>query len=203
MTFKTKNYKIIKNAISPELSEFLSNYLLCKKEVYLTMAKDRFIPEGSKEIGTMDDGQVPGAYSIYGDSAFDVLLQKLLKTMSKETEINLIPTYSYSRSYSTGQELKKHKDRYACDISTTLNLGGDLWPIYFLINKKKVQVNLKPGDMVVYRGEKIIHWREIFKGKYCNQVFLHYNNKDKKSRLYDTRPHLGLPTAFVKEKDNV
>jgi len=53
--------------------------------------------------------------------------------------------------------------------------------------------------MAAYRGEKITHWRDAFEGGYCNQVFLHYNFK--KGRLYDTRPHLGLPTNFVKTKD--
>tara|TARA_R110000796_G_scaffold104978_3_gene214975 strand:+ start:1421 stop:2035 length:615 start_codon:yes stop_codon:yes gene_type:complete len=199
MSFKKKNYKIIKQAVSPELSEFLSNYLLCKKEVYITMSKSRFIPSGSKEIGTMNDGQVEGAFSIYGDPAFDVLLQKLLFVTSKELNLELIPTYSYTRSYSSGQKLEKHTDRKSCDISTTLNLGGDPWPIYFLINKKKIRVDLKPGDMVAYRGEKITHWRDVFEGRFCNQVFFHYNFK--KGRLYDTRPHLGLPTNFVKIKD--
>ena len=27
-------------------------------------------------------------------------------------------------------ELKRHKDRPSCEISTTLNLGGDPWPIF-------------------------------------------------------------------------
>ena len=26
--------------------------------------------------------------------------------------------------------LKRHKDRPSCEISTTLNLGGDPWPIF-------------------------------------------------------------------------
>ena len=26
--------------------------------------------------------------------------------------------------------LKRHKDRFSCEISTTMNLGGDPWPIY-------------------------------------------------------------------------
>ena len=56
--------------------------------------------------------------------------------------------------------------------------------------------------MVAYKGEKITHWRDMFEGRYCNQVFLHYNEKHKEGRLYDTRPHLGLPTAFVSKKDN-
>jgi hypothetical protein len=29
-----------------------------------------------------------------------------------------------------GMNLKRHKDRFSCEISTTMNLGGDDWPIY-------------------------------------------------------------------------
>ena len=96
-----------------------------------------------------------------------------------------------------------------------MNLGGDDWPIY-LENKKNVgipdgkkitvssnnkgtKVNLKPGDMLVYKGMILEHWREVFLGDNCAQVFLHYNNKDSKDadkNIYDGRPHLGLPAYF-------
>ena len=83
--------------------------------------------------------------------------------------------------------LKRHKDRFSCEISTTMNLGGDDWPIYLepswkkgvttSSNAKGVKVDLKPGDMLVYSGCELEHWREKFKGKECVQVFLHYNNR--------------------------
>jgi|TARA_R100001132_G_C3270073_1_gene92261 hypothetical protein len=204
------NYKLIRGAVSAELCEFLSNYLSLKKEVYKTMAKEDYMSL-AVDTGTFDDKQVPGAYSIYGDPVFDVLLSKVLPIMCKETSMELIPAYSYVRSYSKGQELKKHTDRTSCTVSTTLNIGGDPWPIYFLLNEgwylnkknnfkgikeKKVRVDLKPGDMVIYQGKRIPHWRDAFKGRYCNQVFLHYNDKEKRDRLYDDRPHLGLSANF-------
>ena len=191
---KLIDYRIIRGIVSQELCEFLSDYLSLKKEVYKTMSEAGYIFPDSRDLGTLNDLDVPGAFSIYGDSAFDVLLQKITPLKSKATSTELIPTYSYARSYSTGQELKKHKDRKACEVSITLNIGGDVWPIYFLVNKKKVRVDPKPGDMVIYRGDKLLHWREVFKGRYCNQVFLHYNKKEG-GRLYDGRIHLGIPTT--------
>ena len=64
---------------------------------------------------------------------------------------------------------------------------------------KGVKVNLKTGDMLIYKGTQLEHWREPFNGNECAQVFLHYN--DIKStptdqNLYDGRPHLGLPAWF-------
>ena len=32
---------------------------------------------------------------------------------------------------------------------------------------KGVRVDLKPGDMLVYSGCELEHWREKFKGKEC------------------------------------
>ena len=63
---------------------------------------------------------------------FDTLLMKVLPVMQRETGLDVVPTYSYARIYKKGDILKKHKDRPSCEISTTLNLGGDpyLWSIF-------------------------------------------------------------------------
>ena len=133
----------------------------------------------------------------------ETLLGMLNKKMDKETGLKLIPTYSYARIYKNGDVLARHKDRYSCEVSTTLNLGGDPWPIYLDPTGKEgqagVKVDLKPGDMLIYSGCDLEHWRETFQGKDCAQVFLHYNNtkaKDAKKNKFDTRPMLGLPQYF-------
>ena len=116
--------------------------------------------------------------------------------MEKHTGIKLSPTYSYARIYKEGDVLARHKDRYSCEISTTMNLGGDEWPIYLEPN---IKVTLKPGDMLMYRGCDLEHWREPFEGENCGQVFLHYNDasgKDSEKNKYDGRPMIGLPSYF-------
>ena len=123
--------------------------------------------------------------------------------MEKATGLKLYPAYTYARIYKKGDILKRHKDRFSCEISTTMNLAGDDWPIYLEpsgeTGKKGVKVDLNPGDMLVYRGQELEHWREKFKGKECVQVFLHYNNRKTsgaKDNMFDKRPHLGLPSWF-------
>jgi hypothetical protein len=123
--------------------------------------------------------------------------------MEKTTGLKLNANYSYARIYKNGDILKRHKDRFSCEISTTLNLGGNSWPIYLepsgKENLKGIKVNLKQGDMLVYKGNELEHWREKFEGENCVQVFLHYNNlktKGSKENIYDRRPHLGLPGDF-------
>jgi len=148
----------------------------------------------------------------------DTLLTEVKPVMEKETGLKLIETYAYARIYKKGDILHRHKDRFSCEISTTMNLGGDDWPIYIatkesdgsvakdgsyktIKKRKALKVELNPGDMLVYRGNILEHWREAFKGKDCGQVFLHYNNKATKGsedNKFDRRPHLGLPSWFKK-----
>ena len=203
MSFKKKKYTIIKEAISKELALFLYNYILIKRQVAETMFKHQYISPIELSWGHWTDNQVPNTYSHYADVAMETLLLRLNPLMEKATGLKLYPNYSYCRVYKKGDILKRHIDRFSCEISTTMNLGGNEWPIFLLINKKEVKVNLKPGDMLIYRGEELEHWREPFKGKDCAQVFFHYNNKktkDAKLNMFDKKPHIGLPFWFMGRK---
>ena len=133
----------------------------------------------------------------------ETLLESLRVKMEKETGYKLNETYSYARIYKNGDVLHRHKDRYSCEVSTTLHLGGDPWPIYLDPTGKKgqagIKVELEQGDMLIYSGCDLEHWREEFKGKDCCQVFLHYNDAKKKTakaNKFDGRPFLGLPDWY-------
>ena len=202
-TFKKHGFEIIKKAVDPKIANFVYNYFLMKRQVAQTLFEHRYISPFTKDYGSWEDSQVPGTYSHYADIAMETLLLLCQPIMEKHTKLKLSPTYSYARIYKQGDELKRHKDRFSCEISTTMNLAGDDWPIYLEpsgeTGKKGVKVDLKPGDMLVYRGVELEHWREKFKGKECVQVFLHYNNRKTpgaKDNMFDKRPHLGLPSWF-------
>ena len=203
--FKKNKYIVIKEAISKDLAKFCYDYFIMKRQVARTMFDTKYISQFNEYFGIWNDSQVPETYSHYSDIVMETLLVKLLPTMEKETELKLNSNYSYARIYKKGDILKRHKDRFSCEISTTLNLGGDLWPIYLEPSGKEslkgIKVDLKQGDMLVYKGNELEHWREEFKGENCAQVFLHYNNvktKGADKNIYDTRPHLGLPGDFKK-----
>jgi len=213
MKFKKKKYTIVRKAILKDLCFFLNNYFSMKKQVAKTLFDTKFISPFTNYFGGWNDAQIPHTYSHYADIAMETLLLKLQPLMEKETGLKLTPTYSYARIYKKGDVLKRHKDRFSCEISTTMFLGGDPWDIYLEPNKnvgkspegpyttttnKGIKVTLKPGDMLIYSGCELEHWREEFKGEECSQVFLHYNIKNKKSILFDGRPHLGLPDFFCK-----
>ena len=201
--FKKNNYMVIRKAIDPKIAEFVMNYFMMKRQVARTMFDERYISPFTEEWGVWNDPQIPETYSHYSDIAMDTLLLKTQPVMEKHTGMKLIPTYSYARIYKKGDVLHRHKDRYSCEISTTINLGGDPWPIYLDPTGKTgqagIKVDLKPGDMLIYSGCDLEHWRDEFKGKDCGQVFLHYNranSKAAKENAFDKRPLLGLPAWF-------
>ena len=213
MSFKTKKYQVIKGALSKELSNFIFNYMLLQRDAVDFMMKNNKVNPLNPFMGNRGDAQIPGCYSKYGDWAMDTLLQYMRPIMKAKTGLDLVPTYSYTRLYEKGNILKRHKDRSSCEVSTTLHLGGDPWPIFldpsgqdFVIDEYKnihkpgapegVKVNLKIGDMLIYAGCDLEHWREPFEGKVCSQVFLHYNHAKgphAKTNLLDGRPVLGIP----------
>jgi len=188
-------YQVIKKAVSYELANFIFNYFLLKRDAVEFMYKNN-ITYDTGILGTWKDEQIPNTYSHYADPVMETLLVKVLPVMKKETGLDLCPTYSYARAYKKGDELKRHKDRPSCEISTTINLGGEPWPIFI----EGTKVLLDVGDMLVYSGCELEHWREPFDGNICGQVFLHYNHVNgpfaDKNR-FDGRPMLGLP-SFVK-----
>ena len=205
MSFKKNKYKILRQAISPEIADFVYTYFLNKRTVARHLFDTKWISPFTTEWGVWNDDQVPNTYSHYGDVAMETLLGKLTKKMEKETGYKLNPTYSYARIYKTGDVLHRHKDRYSCEVSTTLCLGGDSWPIYLdptgKMGQAGIKVDLAPGDMLIYSGCDLEHWREAFSGKDCGQVFLHYNDAKKKTakeNKFDKRLMLGLPSSFKK-----
>ena len=202
--FQKNKYSILKNAISKEMADFCFAYFLNKRKVARFLFDQRYISPFTEYYGIWNDEQVPNTYSHYSDMVMETLLVKVLPILEKETDLKLMPTYSYMRVYEKGSILKKHKDRYSCEVSTTLNLGGDVWPIYLKDTKEKViEIKLEPGDMLIYSGCELEHWRDEFEGELCGQVFLHYNdmsNPKWEDNAYDGRPHLGLPSWFKGKK---
>ena len=211
--FKEKKYLVIKKAISFELANFAFNYLLLKRDAVKLMQDTNYISKFTPGYGTWEDEQIPNTYSIYGDCFMETLMMKVLPIMQERTEMTLVPCYTYTRIYKKGDILKRHKDRPSCEISTTLHLGGEPWTIFldptgadYVVDEYKqihkpnapqgIPITLEVGDMLVYSGCDLEHWREPFKGDNCAHVFLHYNNIDGPfgtENKFDKRPLLGIP----------
>jgi hypothetical protein len=127
------------------------------------------------------DSQVPTAKVILShEYMFETLLESVWPKIEHLFGIELLPTYAYARLYTNGDILEKHKDRPACEVSVTLQLGRShhyAWPIY--MGGKRY--DMAEGDAVIYQGCDIEHWRNVCDGPenyYSGQVFLHYVKKD-------------------------
>ena len=206
MTFKKNKYQVIRKAISKEVCDIAYAYLKLSADADDYMLKKNIIHSSNPLVGNFTDPQVPNSYARYADRLMESLLIKTLPLMQKKTGLDLVPTYAYTRLYRKGNILKRHKDRPGCEISTTLCLGGDLWPIFIDPTGEAGQIKpgapqgtkiiLKAGDMLIYAGHELEHWRKPFEGSLCGQVFLHYNDANgrfAKTNLYDNRPMLGIP----------
>ena len=132
MSFKKNKYVVIKQAVNKELALFLYNYLHMKKQVLDTCLNVRYISPFETLLGEYEpvNSQIPNTYFNYSDIAMETLMLKCQPIMEKTTGLKLYPAYTYVRMYKKGDILKRHKDRFSCEISTTMNLGGDDWAIY-------------------------------------------------------------------------
>jgi hypothetical protein len=216
MEFKKNKYAVLRKAIPEEIANFCYEYLMIKRKATEIMFKSNYLSPYSEYFGTFNDKQVPNTYSHYADFGMETLLLYVLPKIEKITKLKLIPNYSYMRIYKKEDILHRHKDRFSCEISATLNLGGDLWPIYLEPdsskgkdtkngyepgNTKGKKIILKKCDMLIYKGSELEHWRESFNGEDCVQVFFHYTDEKTKGAIenkFDRRPFLGLPAYFKK-----
>jgi hypothetical protein len=163
--FKENGYCILRSAISDELRDIITQYALFDE----------------MQDYSADKNQVIGAHSKYADPAMESILLHLHSIMEANTGLTLHPTYSFYRVYRSGDELKAHRDRPSCEISATLcfnysyNDAEYQWPMY--INDHNTAADLRPGDMLIYRGYDLTHWREKFnppEDSWHVQGFFHY-----------------------------
>ena len=132
------------------------------------------------DLAPRGDSQIPNAKAILDhEYMFETLHERLWPTVEQAVGEELIPTYAYARLYSNGDELLKHTDRPACEVSITIQLGRShhyAWPIYM----GGERIDLGEGDGVIYPGCDVEHWRDKCDGPedyYAGQVFLHFVRK--------------------------
>jgi len=147
---------------------------------------------------TPNEEQVPGSLARSNIPIYKELHYIIRKKIESILDIDLLPTYYYDRFYYVGQQLKRHSDRPACEVSVTLQISTNRkepWPIWFeRPDGSETYVLMKNGDAVIYKGCEREHWRDplqsryntlqrkwrSFKKKeddtYHHQIFLHYVN---------------------------
>ena len=155
-------YLIVRNFIDKATCDELSQRL------------DEFQAKG---IVLDPDGLCPNSPAFYG--VFNDEAKLWLPRIEELTGKQLHPTYTYSRMYAPNEMLQKHTDRYACEYSITLTLKYDqkIWPFWLETPTGTVEVLLDAGDILIYNGIKLPHWRDPLEGKFQYQAFLHFVDK--------------------------
>jgi len=124
------------------------------------------------------EDQVNGSVSRYWHPQYREIHSKIRKKIEEKIGRKLYNTYYYDRYYFSGQQLTRHTDRDACEISVTVHIGTNLegedadWPIFiktpdtYSEDKKRIisfgeerSIILKPGDGMLYKGCERPHWR--------------------------------------------
>ena len=144
------------------------------------------------------------AWGRYCDAMGEALLLMLHQPLQRRLGLELVPCYSYLRCYTPESTLPPHVDRPSCEISVTLPIGSwdsaSKWPIWLQANGENVAVDLSPGDLLVYRGAELRHWREPLAAGVWIQLFLHYVDANGAYTDYalDQRERLG-PVSLARE----
>ncbi len=189
--FDQKGFEIVTEFIPPFFSTYLRNYFTLRSQ---------------NDPSLKGDHQAPNSHCVYGDPAFDMVMAMSTQDIGNKINKKLIPQYTYARIYKKGSDLKIHSDRPECQYSVTLSLGGDyekLWPIWIKDHDGNDHcIELDEGDMLVYSGCELEHWRDKFEGNTQYQLFMHYVDAEGKfkNRIYDDRPNLGLKLLKGDEK---
>ncbi len=209
--FKQNNYVVIRDFLSQDMSSLLSAYTLLKvQNSDVKYMKNRQKYDEVWDGGWSLDTQIPNTFHLYGDPMMDSLMSLSKSKIEEFTDLSLYNNYTYWRLYKTHDELKRHVDRKSCEISATVCLGYDVsnvdktvypdynWAMFIKdMSGKEIPVTLNPGDMIIYRGEIIEHWREPFKGICQAQVFMHYNDVNGSNKIeFDGRNSLGIPKGL-------
>jgi hypothetical protein len=143
------------------------------------------------------DPQSPNSFSYYGALFTESLLLLLKPVIEAHVGVELLPTYSYMRVYYKDAILEKHTDRISCEYSATLCIQCDKenpWPISFHSNGLDKSLILNAGDLCIYKGDELPHWRHTCPYDNHIQVFLHFvgANGPFAEFKFDKRPKLGI-----------
>jgi len=153
--------------------------------------------ENLKNNEFYNDKVVNHSFSVYSTLFGEALLVRMQSIIENVVNVSLFPTYSFSRIYYYGSLLKKHTDRNTCQYSASLCIKNDVnsWPIWLeKKNGEQISIELHEGDMLIYKGCELSHWRDTYQGKRQIQILLHYVDKNGEfaEHAFDKREYIYL-----------
>ena len=158
--FNEKGFVVVRKLVPKSFLNFLAPYYQIKYKAL----KDFYKMETEHEY-------VKPLCSVYFNDPLSVcFLYDLQDEIEFQVEKELRPIYAFTRLYETGMELKKHTDRSQCEYTVTMPLSGKPWDIFI----DGTPVELEPGDIVIFKGAELPHWRKPLEDEERVQILLHY-----------------------------
>jgi hypothetical protein len=201
MLFKKNQYTIIKNAISKDMCRVFAKEFRISRDLAMK-ANHQNTSVKSKECLNLNypfhDEMVENSFSWYSPLCFEALSDTIIKDIvEKEIHEPVYPTYSYARIYYNGAEMLPHIDRSSSEVSVSLCIDVDSnsssWNLFVLDDNTPVEIYQEPGDIIIYDGNNLKHWREKYQGSEQINAFMFYvrANGPRAELKYDTRDLLG------------
>ena len=192
--FEKNGFILIRNVLTSQTSELLATQFKLIRDV------DKFKSNLSDEEFLLKNSDlIPNSYVAGGNNiiCFEGLLLTLHHTIEKIVNKTLHPTYAYARIMQNGSSMLKHKDRIACEYSASVCIEVDDIPFPLWLKDDygiTHEIIMNAGDMLVYKGLELEHWRNEFEGTQHIQTFLHYVDADGlyTDQKYDGRTMIGL-----------
>lgn len=123
------------------------------------------VEEGFARLGG-EHGE-PHRWVLHNDAAARALHAPLTPLISHVAGEPLKPSFTYLIKYLDGASLEAHRDREQCAVTAVLQVdfdpepkGPTPWPLIFLTPEGPEHVSMALGDLVVFRGTSIEHYRE-------------------------------------------
>lgn len=159
-------YIIIKNFLDKDLCQRMSGFMWEKYE------QNQFYYDDQCTTS-------PAFFNLFKHPA-KIYKEKL----ENELGLKLWDTYNHSRIYKKGELLVPHKDKNQCEIAISITLGysGEKpWPLHFYSHEqhKIITVDLDIGDVLIYKGFDLLHWRNQMKDDWQCQAFWFYATDDR------------------------
>jgi hypothetical protein len=199
MSFKENGFEIVKQCIPIEVCKVISRSMIMAKDITLFMNNLK-----EKDFPCKDD-MVNNCFSRYAPLSLESLSDTLIKdVVERIIGEKVFPTYTHGRLYYEGATMYKHIDRESSEIAASLCLDVDKnfeWPLMMEDKNKKVfSVYQNPGDIIIYEGNNLSHWRDVYEGNLQINGFFFFCKESgiKKILKYDTRPMLGLGAEYRK-----
>lgn len=127
------------------------------------------VAEGYTTYG--GEGGEPNRWVLHNDPLSRAMHPSLVPLVSSIAGQPLKPSFSYLLVYLEGASLDRHRDRQQCAVTAIVQVdfdpeprGATPWPLRFVRDAERLDVTLALGDLIVFRGAEIEHYRDPLTG---------------------------------------